>query len=101
MAYACQSMSFGSSPCAYRRCSENSTLNPWKGEACSPAMNPSTMNRARRSSRETVWMTSGLRYLSAGAGMGGSYGENSRETASDVGYRVRFPGAPIPGSQPS
>src|SRR3954470_14482123 len=53
------------SPGEYRRCSENSTEKPWKGLACSPAMNPSTMNLARRSSRATWRITSGFRYFSA------------------------------------
>src|SRR4051794_12113879 len=53
------------SPAVYRRCSENSTENPWNGLACSPAMNPSTMNLARRSSRATWRITSGFRYFSA------------------------------------
>src|SRR6516225_2515521 len=53
------------SPEVYLRCSENSTENPWKGLACSPAMKPSTMNLARRSSRETWRITSGFRYFSA------------------------------------
>src|SRR5262245_18992489 len=53
------------SPGVYLRCSENSTENPWNGLACNPAMKPSTMNRARRSSRETWRITSGFRYFSA------------------------------------
>src|SRR3954454_7535517 len=53
------------SPEVYLRCSENSTENPWKGLACSPAMKPSTMNLARRSSRATWRITSGFRYFSA------------------------------------
>src|SRR3954452_335996 len=52
------------SPGEYRRCSENSTEKPWKGLACSPARNPSTMKRARRSSRLTWRITSGFRYFS-------------------------------------
>src|SRR5918992_962506 len=53
------------SPAVYLRCSENSTEKPWNGLACSPAMNPSTMNLARRSSRATWRITSGFRYFSA------------------------------------
>ena len=53
------------SPAVYLRCSENSTENPWNGLACSPAMKPSTMNLARKSSRETWRITSGFRYFSA------------------------------------
>src|SRR3954451_10400854 len=53
------------SPAVYLRCSENSTENPWKGLAWSPAMKPSTMNLARRSSRATWRITSGFRYFSA------------------------------------
>src|SRR5262245_53041975 len=53
------------SPGVYLRCSENSTEKPWKGLACSPEMNPSTMNLARRSSRATWRITSGFRYFSA------------------------------------
>ena len=53
------------SPDVYLRCSENSTENPWNGLACSPAMKPSTMNLARRSSRATWRITSGFRYFSA------------------------------------
>src|SRR5262249_30701397 len=60
------------SPLVYLRCSENSTENPWNGLACSPAMNPSTMNLARRSSRETWRITSGFRYFSAGPGQSGT-----------------------------
>src|SRR5262245_25506502 len=60
-------MSFGSSPCAYRRCSENSTEKPWKGEACKPCRKPFTTNCARRSSRLIWLMTSGLRYFSTDA----------------------------------
>src|SRR5439155_16695783 len=45
-------------------CPLNSTEKPWNGLACSPARNPSTMKRARRSSRPTWRMTSGLRYFS-------------------------------------
>src|SRR4051812_4462053 len=52
------------SPDVYFRCSENSTENPWNGLACRPEMNPSMMNLARRSSRLTWRMTSGLRYFS-------------------------------------
>src|SRR3954451_5245121 len=53
------------SSAVYLRCSENSTENPWNGLAWSPAMNPSTMNLARRSSRATWRITSGFRYFSA------------------------------------
>src|SRR3954447_24429745 len=53
------------SPAVYLRCLENSTENPWKGLAWRPAMNPSTMNLARRSSRATWRITSGFRYFSA------------------------------------
>src|SRR5439155_17490451 len=53
------------SPAVYLRCSENSTEKPWNGLAWSPAMNPSTMNLARRSSRATWRITSGFRYFSA------------------------------------
>src|SRR6516162_3523453 len=53
------------SPAVYLRCSENSTEKPWNGLACNPAMNPSTMNLARRSSRATWRMTAGFRYFSA------------------------------------
>src|SRR4051812_23677084 len=53
------------SPAVYLRCSENSTEKPWNGLACRPEMNPSTMNLARRSSRETWRITSGFRYFSA------------------------------------
>src|SRR6516162_10281004 len=56
------------SPLVYLRCSENSTENPWNGLACRPAMKPSTMNFARRSSRETWRITSGFRYCSAVVG---------------------------------
>src|SRR3954464_7939642 len=57
-------MSLMLSPGLYLRCSENSTEKPWNGLAWRPAMNPSTMNLARRSSRETWRITSGLRYFS-------------------------------------
>src|SRR4029077_1967468 len=63
-----QSRSLRSSPGTYLRCSLNSTEKPWKGLACRPARKPSTMNLARKSSRETWRMTSGRRYFSA-AGM--------------------------------
>src|SRR3954453_11386448 len=53
------------SPAVYFRCSLNSTENPWNGLAWRPAMNPSTMNLARRSSRATWRITSGFRYFSA------------------------------------
>src|SRR5438270_11782013 len=59
-----QSRSFRSSPGTYLRCSLNSTENPWNGLACRPARKPSTMNLARRSSRETWRITSGRRYFS-------------------------------------
>src|SRR4051812_30043885 len=58
-------MSLMLSPGVYLRCSENSTENPWNGLAWRPAMNPSTMNLARRSSRATCRITSGFRYFSA------------------------------------
>src|SRR4030081_619413 len=53
------------SPALYLRCSENSTEKPWNGLAWRPAMKPSTMNLARRSSRATWRITSGFRYFSA------------------------------------
>src|SRR6185369_4626740 len=59
-----QSRSFRSSPGTYLRCSLNSTEKPWYGLACRPARKPSTMNLARRSSRATWRITSGLRYFS-------------------------------------
>src|ERR1700730_14877241 len=59
-----QSRSLRSSPGTYLRCSLNSTEKPWNGLACSPARKPSTMKRARRSSRATWRMTSGRRYFS-------------------------------------
>src|SRR5262249_25941015 len=59
-----QSRSLRSSPGTYLRCSLNSTEKPWNGLACNPARKPSTMNLARRSSRDTWRMTSGRRYFS-------------------------------------
>src|SRR3954468_3938205 len=79
------------SPAVYLRCSENSTEKPWKGLACSPAMNPSTMNLARRSSRATCRITSGFRYFSAVLATG-----NPRSRGLDGGG----PG-PGPGGRPA
>src|ERR1700722_2932295 len=71
-----QSRSLTSSPGTYLRCSLNSTEKPWKGLACRPARKPSTMNLARRSSRETWRITSGRRYCSTPA-MNPSYSGKS------------------------
>src|SRR3954466_13754984 len=68
------------SPAVYLRCSENSTENPWKGLAWRPAMSPSTMNLARRSSRATWRITSGFRYFSAVLATGTSLSKDPRAT---------------------
>src|SRR5438876_5705039 len=43
----------------YGLCSENSTLKPWNGERCMPAMKPSTTSRARTSRCESRATTAG------------------------------------------
>src|SRR5439155_14687868 len=43
----------------YGLCSENSTLKPWKGLRCMPAMKPSTTSRARTSRWESRATTAG------------------------------------------
>src|SRR5947208_4957768 len=77
------------SPAVYFLCSENSTENPWKGLAWRPAMNPSTMNLARRSSRATWRMTSGFRYFSAVLATGQSSLPSSRPGPSGEDVRDR------------
>src|SRR5258708_1019237 len=83
------------SPGVYLRCSENSTENPWNGLACRPAMNPSTMNFARRSSRATWRITSGFRYFSGvpakGSVLAGRGFDRPEGAALETG-RVRSPG---------
>src|SRR5688500_402391 len=52
-----------SSPRAYSRCCKNSTDCPKYGLRCIPERNPSTMCRARSSSREIRLLASGCKYL--------------------------------------
>src|SRR5262245_3883224 len=60
-AHTFQSRFLSGSPGMYGRCSANSTLKPWKGLRCMPAMKPSTTNRARTSRCESRATTAGSR----------------------------------------